>query len=776
MDMKEYFAPRQEIETTNAGKMNEEIEALLRMILETDELGPERQKRLESCEFLIILDMGCGSTSAAVLDLKGYMGSGDTKLSEYLYPVLWNYKVPSVRDGEMLETANKQVSIPTLIGYSDLKPLVGPEALSTGNACENFKACPSDQNLNKVVLQIATWDNGRVSRSLREVWQDYFSCIMDQICLWSGKNRIGQADRQAMRENTLMMVAHPAGGEWAQSSALKSYRDMIAQGTGLPKENIFTISEAKAVMQYVRRKYGRDLDFDKGVVIIDIGASTIDVEYLARDLSEPYEYSLTMAGRDVDSLLLHYALEEVFPSTMQAYSDPRRLPEEKFFADYCSCSSALLKWNMRSAKEDISDAEYDFAQRGRSFEYRLAGSRVVLNAGMLCGLLGDEEKNPLTGAVFGRRSFPVSYPLEMAVYIRSLKAQAHEARPDGFAVQVVEDTWYGHLENLVRYVMDDLAAGRRRAAQIIVTGGSCRLTGIRPHIWKAVRDSEMGSFVCREDQILYMDAENDYENSVPFGGGYYVGGLLGRLGALRSFPHRLHDVLFRELGAAAAREITREVNYLVRGITLDTLAWWKGLPDRNADGSRDAACSVNSLNERLRSECRRAFSEKGKLDEAVARAVKRITLKESLPDTMREIGALLDNLAGAKFTGKLGMEEVKVHLPVESVSGAVRGVDPDALTMDFWQSAGGLLQDLGNAVLTLFGKGIERGDIPRGALYRTAVYDAYKGSGQAAVGSLLEQEIARKLCGEFEKTDIFGIPARIIKGLRQDILCALYLN
>ncbi len=773
--MEEYFASRQEMKTGNAGGMNEEIEALLKMILETQELEPERLRRLEGCEFLIILDMGCGSTSAAVLDLKGYMASGDTKLSDYLYPVLWSYKVPSVRDGGTLETAGRQVSIPTLIGYSDLKPLIGPEALRTGNACENFKACPSDQNLNKVVLRIATWD-GQVSRRLKEVWEDYFGCIMDQICLWSRKNRIGPADRQAMRENTLMMVAHPAGGEWAQKSVLKSYRDMIARGTGLPEENVFTISEAKAVMQYVRRKYGRELDFEKGVVIIDIGASTIDVEYLARDLPEPYEYSLTMAGRDVDFLLLHYGLEEVFPATMQACPDPRQLPEEDFFAQHCSCGSALLKWNMRSVKEDISDAEYDSAQRGRYFESVLAGKKLRMSAGMLCGLLGDEERNPLTGAVFGRRSFPVSYPLDMAFYIRSLKARTQEVQPEGFAVQVVEDTWYGHLENLVRYVMDDLAASRRRAAQVIVTGGSCRLAGIRPHIWKAVRDSEMGSFVCREDQILYMDAENDYENSVPFGGGYYVGGLLGRLGALRSFPDRLYGVLFRELKAVAAREITREVNYLVRGITLDTLAWWKGLPDRNADGTRDANCSVNGLNQQLRGQCQKAFRVRGKLDEAVARAVKRITLGESLPDTMREIGALLDNLAGAKFTGKVGAEGVKVHLPLESVSGAVRRVEPDALTLDFWQSAGGLLQDLGNVFLTLLGKGIEKDDIPRGASYRSAVYDAYRGSGQAAVGSVLEQEIAGKLQEEFEKTGVFGIPIRIMRELKQDILCALYLN
>ena len=187
--------------------MNGEIEALLKAILEMDELPVEWLDRIQSCEYLIILDMGCGSTSAAILDLKEFVRNGAVKLQEYLYPILWNYKTPSARGNGTLEMANKQVSIPTLIGYSDLKPLIGPEALNTGNVCENFKACPSDQNLNKVVLQIATWDRKLLSRRLADVWPDYFGCLMDQICRWIQEKRIGQGDRLTMRQNTLMMVA-----------------------------------------------------------------------------------------------------------------------------------------------------------------------------------------------------------------------------------------------------------------------------------------------------------------------------------------------------------------------------------------------------------------------------------------------------------------------------------------------------------------------------------------------------------------------------------------
>ena len=93
------------------------------------------------------------------------------------------------------------------------------------------------------------------------------------------------------------------------------------------------------------------------------------------------------------------------------------------------------------------------------------------------------------------------------------------------------------------------------------------------------------------------------------------------------------------------------------------------------------------------------------------RATKNIVPKVSLPDTMRVIMNLLDTLAGAKFTGTVDTDAVKIRLPVERVSRAVREVDPDTLHLEFWKSIGGLLQDLGNTILNWFGMGVERDDI-----------------------------------------------------------------
>lgn len=751
-------------------EMNKEIELLLKNILELSDLSTVRLEKIKKCKYLIILDMGCGSTSAAILDLESYYKDKGRELKNYIVPILWWYRQYSVKSSEEVYAEN-QVSIPTLIGYSNLKPVVGPAALYTGNAIENFKACPSEQSLNKDVLQIETYD-GEFHRRLKDVWSDYFDCILEMLCYGCYKQQIGISDRISMRDNTLIMVAHPAGAAWSQNTILNNYRKIISEGTKLPDENILTISEAKAAMQYVRRKYGKILDFDKGVVIIDIGASTIDIEYLAKDLSDPYECSLTLAGRDVDSLLLHYALENLFPEQMKDFK-PNQLPDESFFMEQLSSRGAELMYDARGCKEMVSDlARTNFSEdTGDMLE--INNVHVTINANILCGILGDRTNDPLTGAVFGKRSFPVSYPMEVADYIYKMRTQTGTVQPGGCVMQEVEDTWYGHLENLVRYVMDELSdgvLGKREVAQVIVTGGSCQLVGIEPHIWKAVQDSKMGTVLRKEEQIIYMDGEYDYENAVPFGGGYYVGGVLGQLEKLQNFPEELAAILSPELKKVSASAITKEVNALVRDITIDTLEWWKDL------GEGDRNSTTNALNIRLKSNCGQVLKQNDKLKSAITKAIKTINPEADLQYTMDAIYKLLNALAGTKFTGKVNAGVVQVNLPVYKVVNAVQGVNPACLDIDFWQTIKGKLQELGNAIRNLFGAGVAKDNIKRHQAYRNAVYEAYKQSNDQAVNTQLEQEIASKLAKEFAETGIFGIPDQIISGLRQDIMRALYLN
>ncbi len=770
-----------ELQKGGAREMNEKIEALLKQILEIDDLSDARLQKLENCKYLIIMDMGCGSTSAAILDLER-LKRGES-LRDCITPILWKYRMLSVEGGKEIQIEDNP-SIPTLIGYSNFSPFIGPVALKTGNACENFKACPNDQKLGFPVLTITDL-SGSVTKTRANVWSDYFRCIADKICSWCAKSPgSGPANRLNMAEDTLIMVAHPAGGEWSEPSVLENYRALIAEGMELPTENILTISEAKAAMQYVRRKYGQQLDFEKGVVIIDIGASTIDIEYLAKGRSEPFENSLTMAGRDVDALLLHYVLEQLCPAEIKQYTQPNKLPDDpvpndpvpkkpadSFFIGRFSLKPALAKFDARLFKEMVSDLSRNEDQMNRFYPYTIGKERVDITVDTLKGLLGDEAKDPLTGAVFGKRSFPTGYPADIAKYVHELKG----TQPDPLTPQQVEDTWYGHLENMVRYVMDTLAKEGSRVGQVIVSGGSCRLPNIEDHVWNAIQKSEMGIVFSDRKNIECMDHENDYENAVPFGGGYYVGGVLAKLDTLRKFPEKLYTKLYEELDGAAKEVIADEVNTLVREITLESLEWWKNL------SNGDANCSTNRLNAHIKNECIRVFNQTNRLDNAIVAAIRKLTPAKSLPQTMGEINILLDTLAGTTFSGQVKMDMIKLDLPVNDISNAVKRVNPDTLTMGFWASITGAVQNGVNGVLNFFRdifdfERVEKDDLLRGDGYRNGVYEAYKTDVTNAVNPQLKSDISDQLRKEFRKTNIFGIPSQIIGVLEQDIIHALYLN
>ncbi|MDE7243493.1 MAG: hypothetical protein K2O18_05880, partial [Oscillospiraceae bacterium] len=644
--------------------MNKEIEKLLKDILEVDRLDGVRLEWLCGCKYLILLDMGCGSTSAAFLDLKRYIDSGELSPENYIYPVTWNYNQVAVGSRRLVRVRGN-VSIPTLIGYSSLGPVAGPEALTTGNSCENFKACPSGQNLDKVILQIENFDGSLTPKRLRDVWPNYFGCIMDLICGWCAGKHIGPQSREELANGeTVVMAAHPAGEEWSEPAALQSYRELIAAGTGLPDENILTVSEAKAAMQYVRRKY-RKLDFDRGIVIADIGASTIDVEYLTRKSANPIEYSFELAGRNVDRILAHYVLEQVFPDAMKKYPARDAVPEEDFFMELdLPFGKSQFMFDIRLIKETLSDMERDAAAENASVKAAVGQyGAVEISAGLLRSLLGDAPGDPLHGAAFGSQDITAVYELPLLEYIRRQNAGKMARQPHGRrAVQLVDDTWYGHLEDMLRFVLDELKEAGHSVSQVIVTGGSCRLLGLKEHVWRAVSSSRTGIYDKRN--ILYMDTENDYENSVPFGGGYYVGGVLSHMDELVNFPARLYDTLFEELQAVAAERTAGEVNRLVQEITLDALKWWSGQKEDSA------SCSVRALNEEIGKRCGKVFNNTDQLNHAVERAVNSITARD-LPKTMAEIKVLLDALAQTQFTGKVDTKTLKIHLPASSVLKAV---------------------------------------------------------------------------------------------------------
>lgn len=729
----------------NTDDINEEIVALLKEILELDELSPARLEQFKNCDYLLIMDMGCGNTSMALLDLKHYREKTEP-ISSFLYVVGWDYSDISIVTGDQFEAIG-QVSIPTIAGYRSSREFyVGPQALTMGNSVENFKACPNEQNLNECVLKIQNYDGSATPIRLRDVWTDYFNEILNMSY---EKMKVPNKELD-LEGNTLVMVAHPAGLEWSQSAVLANFRGLIAGGNRIPDERILTVSEAKAAMQFVRRKNGITLDFKKGVIIIDIGASTIDIEYLSSGTTTPIEFSITMAGRDVDRLLGHYVLEKIYPAEMRHYPQDDQIPDEEFFTERDTTLSNF-RYNMRSWKELVSDYGRDPASAGGTYTISVGEQTTTVTASELRGLLGDATNDPLNGVVNGTRKISAAYELPMALFVS-------QDQENYRAVQQVEATWYAHLENIIRYVLTVLAEDGKYPAQIIVTGGSCRLLGIQDHVRAAVKDSPHGDSLVRDNKIIYLDSATDYENAVPFGGGYYVGGLLKHIDELLSFPDKLAKTLKPELAKVASERIAEAVDGIAWKATENALTWWAGLEDN------DKNCSTDALHEQIRSNVKNALDKE--TQNAVNKALKGLQSKD-IPETMKEIKALLENLAGTEFTGTPQLRAICINLDPKSIQSYIELINPEGLVGFF----NGLLQNIFAKI-----KHQNVNQIPRKSKYRTEALATYQHTERPAISPQFAVDVQNLLQNKFDKTGIFGIPNQIIRDLRKDISRALYLS
>ncbi len=736
-------------------KINVEIASILKELLELDDLTPELIQRFMDCKYLIIIDMGCGNTSAALLLLDEYRESGDNSPLNYIHPIYWSYQDVDF-DGELFTNTN-DVSIPTVVGFGETNILVGPGALRTRSSCQNFKACPNEQNLNEVILQYAAFNRATISKRRGDVWSAYFYGILRKINDWCKSpdeaGRVWAPDLD-LNSNAIVMVAHPAGPDWSDPSVLDSYKELAAQEDWFGKERVLTISEAKAAMQYVRRKGGIPHDFNKGVLIVDIGASTIDIEYLASDLDCPLEYSITMAGREADRLLAHYILETVFPGTMKDYPSKTDIPDESFFKNI-GVKSSFFMYCVRMLKETVSNWANSPINVDGVQEIPLFGKdhTVRMTVPLLKDLLGERNNNPLTGAVAGDMSFAASYELPMALFVQK-DATGYRA------VQEVKATWYGHLENIIRYVLSSLKGSGRVPDQIIVTGGSCLLVGVRDHVRDAVRSvmDPVDGDGNLANNIVYLDAMTDYENAVPYGGACYVGGALKSIDDLVDFPEQLYLTMGTELISTVARKLFDNIKAEVEDIARGTFQWWAGLPDG------DSSTSINGYKKEFSSR----LSERLKGTENTNRLIKK-TLEKLQPDelenTMQLIKGLLNNLAGTQYTGQPQFRDIEIDLSGVALPDFINDIDVYSLIHPI----------MNGFLIWLFGQDEEKRH-SQGNRQKALNNFVNSNSNNSLVQDNLRKKIKKELENQFIDAQFYGIPDQIIRDLRKDITKALYTS
>lgn len=483
----------------------------------------------ENKKYIICVDMGCGGTSAVYYAIE----------SGFIKVIKWTYM------DEKGEKLIRKVGIPTIIGYKDRESVIGPEGLRYGRACENFKKIPRDDNLDKVAVTLLGFFGDEYRVSLRELWTDYFRKVGEQCLQYISE----QECKTCSKEDVLFVVAHPASREWKERDILNNYKNMIGKGIGLVPEQIITISEAKAAMQYTRRLKDKKVNWEKGVLIIDLGASTIDIEYLSNKQPDPLEWAITMAGKEVDKLLAYYILSKCY------YEFADRFPqiddylfEEEFdddaFEQLTRETRAAFMYRVRKSKETICTyGQMPVKENEKVFNFVAeipTGERTVSNLVSLEELLQNIEF-----------SFECQ-DISIAKYLNK-----------GEESQIVKGSWYSHLEGLLSYVLNYLRNKGCGVSDIIVTGGSCQLVGIEKHIREVIKASTIEG----KDKmaITMLDDANDYESTVPFGSVYYVGDTIKYLEDIERFPEKLRIALNHELisNRKLAKCITSGVTELV---------------------------------------------------------------------------------------------------------------------------------------------------------------------------------------------------------------------
>lgn len=709
------------LEISNAGELEEFIKAV--------SSGAYR--------YLLTFDMGCGNTSAAVCRIDDY----DQK-----YHIQWRYNVQS-RDGHIQNVPD--MSIPTIFGYDDDEPVIGPEAMLYGNAVENFKVIPNDTILDRKLYDVGEFTDV----PLRRIWKRYF-----EKTFAAALEDARMEHPEIKKENVIFVVARPADEAWKDN--LDSYKKLIMAGTGLQRHQVITFSEAKASMQYVRIEKKLPINWKKGVIVIDLGASTIDVEYLV--FGKPStEFSIAMAGKDVDYLLGNAVLSSIFPNEL-AQIPPNELPEEAFFQKHIeefNVSKAGFSWWMRNLKESVCRFGQD------TFPYNTpSGEAKIMTI----------DKNYLQ-TILETKSFAFSCSdLYLAEYMGAKKG-----------TQLVYGTWYEYLEKLVTYLLTNI--GTNYADKIIVTGGTANLIGIESCIARAVKKASWP-----EIKIEVLNQPSDYERTVPYGSASYLTNVIKNTSKILTFPSLLKKALKEDLVPYSADIIRNKVAPVAKGTIKQIIKAWAALPKGHKDSS------INALKKKINSVSIDKNDLRNAVDQAISEIQRNCAQKlqpkppeKTAPDRRSSIHLTavrvmiegmgkrrqepLQNTMAAiySFLKDLSMSEKYEH-PI-SVSGLQFNLEPKDISkvvQDSFASVGvgNLITGFWNSIKYIF---IDD-DKPSSPTVRQSVLDNFDSVN--TIHSDLLAPIQKEFSKAFDAQSGFGIVEQIIADLETDINQAMFIG
>lgn len=681
-------------------------------------------------KFIITVDAGCGNTSAAV-----------SSLVNPITNQVIEWSVPYYDSDQQKTTYKPQISIPTILGYDyHDSPVLGPDALDYGRVVENFKCVPTQTNLQKNYEGLG--GNG-ISVPLSKIWIDYFREVITHAFTYA-KNLLGIAYEKMDWSNVLIVVARPASEAWKNN--IDNYRELIYESVKnlvVAPQQILTFSEAKAAMQYVRTKNRITLNWQKGVLVIDLGASTIDVEFMGYQQDDQqdalHEYSIEVAGRDVDCMLGHDLLTNLDGSAL-AKLRANQLPDDNFFEDHQAqfeSEKGKFSFSIRGHKEELCTLNYN----------RTPGNYVSENVDVgFCNM--NWTVGYLTN-MLSQTKFPAPYPLKLRQFVfgnTDMKAMA------------VNDSWYGHLTTLTHFMFRQLRS--RIPDTVIVTGGTANLLGIREAIEKGFEAANLGSQ--NFPQLIILNDPNDYENTVPFGSLSYMQTVIRNIPHILKAPETVLPKAKKDFLNFAPDMIVKQVVPVIMQKVTDILDAWVNLPN-GAQGTSAADLQANLKAIQFTG---RAYFDAIRDAKANIQAAMQDTAK--LPNTMGEVREILKACSGKEtYNHNIRFKNVRLNIGQGILSQAVQEGMPDiagtcmgfiaALKIFFKGTGVALSQKDRKKVKANFDNNIA-----------TVMENTIKGALKKALTDHLEKE--------FDNSAGFGMTDDMIVDLMTDLKQAMFLG
>ena len=499
-----------------------------------------------------------------------------------------------------------------------------------------------------------------------------------------------------------------------------------------------------------------------------MGASTIDVEYLSSQTKDPYEYSLTMAGRNADWVLGRDLLKQRFGEDALAGCSPDALPDDDFFAE---------RSNLLGMKP-----QFEFFARCKIKENVSRKKAVGLNEDAVMVIPQGEDETYYGYQISIEHlkrlletiRIRADYPVDIAQYYY---AQHGGAGNQGL-VTSISQSWYDHFETLMRFVLDTLNKNDWNLGYIMVTGGTSNLPGIEDVIGQALKASGIDE---QDVEIRMFKNEADYESCVPVGSCRYVKAVWSNLDRMKAFEKALPGMVKQDL-----LDHHEAIDEAIANAVIDkfqkALDWWTDfrrgdLPGGTSKLTKKGRTHVKETSfEGLREKVYEEI-ESINLDDVISNGIEdmRQHANEHMVQTVKAVNGLLDELANTDYKASVPVLLQKIKLDKEKIGGYLKHFIEESYLQTFkeyesrWDKAATLFYDfkiddpLGDKLRDRIAEEYLNVETTNGKEHR----DQIKLGISNNVGEAIE--IAMGKHGDF------GITERLLDDLVDHIKTALYL-